>query len=77
MPTIGCNTAGQTVGIYAHSACLGDDQIVYANQRHKVSHSDMFLGVYVWHVSHVRICVRSCISLCSLTHIYVLLYTLT
>jgi hypothetical protein len=25
-----------TVGLYVHSACLGDEQIVYANQRHKV-----------------------------------------
>jgi hypothetical protein len=27
---------GSTKGVYVHSACLGDEQIVYANQRHKV-----------------------------------------
>eukprot|EP00960_Hanusia_phi_P031664 749418-Hanusia_phi.AAC.6 len=26
-------------GVYVHSACYGDDQIVYDNQRHHVSHS--------------------------------------
>jgi hypothetical protein len=46
---------GQTLGVYAHSACLGDEQVVYANQRHKISHSDMFLDILpgVAHLSDV------------------------
>ena len=44
-----------TMGIYVHSACLGDEQLVYANQRNKVSHSDMFLDILpgVAHLSDV------------------------
>jgi len=45
---------GVTMGIYTHSACLGDEQIVYANQRHKISLSDMFLDILpgIAHLSH-------------------------
>jgi len=35
----------ETKGLYAHSACRGDEQIVYDNQRHHVSLSDMHLDI--------------------------------
>ncbi|EKX43392.1 hypothetical protein GUITHDRAFT_60480, partial [Guillardia theta CCMP2712] len=49
-----CLKPGDRFGLYVHSACYGDDQIVYDNQRHHVSHSDNFLRILPGkaHLSH-------------------------
>lgn len=35
----------ETRGLYAHAACRGDEQIVYDNQRHRTSLTDMHLDI--------------------------------